>query len=149
MMVGGAKTARLNTEDAARTVALEVPAAKVWDAVKLAYVDLKLPVSTVVDAERRIGFNGQRFRGKLAGERLGKLMECGQAQDGRDAADSYEVILDVETLAVPAGDGTTLLTAVTGTARPVFTSGDPVRCVSTGRLEERISDAVRGRIAKP
>jgi len=149
MMVGGANSARLNTEDAARTTAVDASAAKVWDAVKLAYADLKLPVSTLVDAERRIGFNGQRFRGKLAGERLGKLMECGQAQDGRDAADSYEVILDVETLVAPAGGGTTLLTAVAGTAKPVFTSGDPVRCVSTGRLEERIASAVRDRAAKP
>jgi hypothetical protein len=141
---------RLNVIDESRSAQVDAPADTVWAALKRAYADLKLPVTTLVDAERRIGVDNQRFRDRAAGERLVKLVTCTQGMDGRDVAETYEVVLSVVTVATPSdGGGTALTSAVTADARPVFTSGEPVRCVSTGRLEERITAAVRKHTGAP
>lgn len=154
LTTGSSSSKRLNTSDEARATTIEQPVDRVWAAIKQAYADLKLPTTTLVDAEHRVGYAAQRLRGKLAGDRLGKLVDCGRSLDGRDAADSYEVTLDLETVVTPAPNASTpnastVYTAVSGSANPVFTSGDPVRCVSTGRLEDRIAAAANSHLVKP
>lgn len=134
---------RLTPEDGARATTLDAPVEHVWAAVQHVYDDLKLPPTTLVTSERRIGYDGARLRGKLAGERLAKLVDCGRALDGQDIADAYEVSLELLTAVAPSSDGVTLASLVTATAKPVSTQGDPVRCVSTGRLEARIAELTK------
>ena len=140
--------ARTSAEDYVRPSALAAPIDRAWPAVAAAYDDLKLPVTMRVDARRQIASQGKRFRGSLAGTRLGILFSCGTASSGGDAADSYELTIDAATTVVPGADASqaTVQTIVSALAKPVMTSGDPVRCVSTGRLEEKIAQAAAKRL---
>jgi len=138
------------TEDFVRATTVEAAPDAVFGVLPAVYEEFKLPVATLVSAERRIASQNARFRERVGGERAARSLSCGTASDGRDAADSYELTLDIATVAVaaPGGQGTEVKTVVSGLAKPVFTSGEPVRCASTGRLEERIAAAVRAKLAK-
>ena len=137
------------TEDFVRKTTIEVPPDVVWGVLPAVYEEFKLPVNTMVTAERRIASQQGRFRERVAGERAARIVSCGTSSDGREAADSYELSLDIATTVGAAADGgTELRTVVSGFAKPVFTSGEPVRCASTGRLEERIAAAARTRLAR-
>jgi hypothetical protein len=138
------------TEDFVRSTTVGAPADDVWRVLPAVYEELKLPVATLVTAERRIASQNARFRERVGGERAARTVSCGTAADGREAADSYELTLDVSTVATPRpdGQGTEVKTVLSGLAKPVFTSGEAVRCASTGRLEERIAAAVRAKLAK-
>jgi hypothetical protein len=52
---------------------------------------------------------------------------------------------DASAAAAPAAPGSLLVTQVYATARPLASSGNPVRCGTTGRLEQAITEAVRAR----
>ncbi len=138
------------TEDFARATVVAGTPDAVFAVLPAVYEEFKLPVATLVSGERRIASQNARFRDRVGGERAARSLSCGTAADGRDAADSYELTLDIATVAVatPDGQGTEVKTVVSGLAKPVFTSGEPVRCASTGRLEERIATAVRAKLAK-
>ena len=137
------------TEDYVRKTTIEATPEAVWGILPAVYEEFKLPANTLVAAERRIGVQTGRFRERVAGERAARVVSCGTASDGREAADSYELSLDVvTTVAAAPGGGSELRTVVSGFAKPVFTSGEPVRCASTGRLEERLAAAARAKLAK-
>ena len=138
------------TEDFARATTVGATPDAVFGVLPAVYEELKLPVATLVSAERRIASQNARFRERVGGERAARSLSCGTAADGREAADSYELTLDIATIAVASADGasTEVKTVVSGLAKPVFTSGEPVRCASTGRVEERIATAVRAKLAK-
>lgn len=138
------------TDDFVRASTVAGTPDAVFAVLPAVYEEFKLPVATLVSSERRIASQNARFRERVGGERAARSLSCGTAADGRDAADSYELTLDIATVAVaaPDGQGTQVKTVVSGLAKPVFTSGEPVRCASTGRLEERIATAVRAKLAK-
>ena len=137
------------TEDFVRKTTIEVPPDVVWGVLPAVYEEFKLPVNTMVTAERRIASQQGRFRERVAGERAARIVSCGTSSDGREAADSYELSLDIATTVGAAADGgSELRTVVSGFAKPVFTSGEPVRWASAGRLEERIAAAARTRLAR-
>ncbi|MGZ8414951.1 MAG: hypothetical protein ACXWZS_14150 [Gemmatirosa sp.] len=138
------------TDDFVRSATVGATPDDVWRVLPAVFDELKLPVATLVTAERRIASQNARFRERVGGERAARVVSCGTAADGREAADSYELTLDIATVATAAADGqgTVVRTVVSGLAKPVFTSGEPVRCASTGRLEERIVMAVRAKLAK-
>lgn len=147
LTAGGRSNLRLYTEDAPRAATVEAPLDRGWPALKVAVAGLGIPVTTLIDDAHRIGFRGQRVRGKLGGLAVKRIVDCGQDQAGRDRADSYEVTLDYESVAAAYDGNTAVYSLVTGDARPVSTGGDPVRCVSTGRLEERVHEEMRAKAA--
>lgn len=135
---------RTVTEDFTSSVTIDAAPEQAWAALKSVYQQFKIPTNTLVDAERRIGTGNVRFRDKVANERASKGLNCGRSGDGREAADSYELTLDIQSVVGPAPNGrATVYTTITGMAKPIFMSGDAVRCMSTGRIEERIATAVR------
>ena len=137
------------TEDFVRKTTIDAPPDAVWGVLPSIYEEFKLPVNTMVSTERRIASQQGRYRERVAGERAARIVSCGTSSDGREAADSYELSLDVATTVAAAADGgTELRTVVSGSAKPVFTSGEPVRCASTGRLEERLATAARAKLVK-
>ena len=143
-----ATIARTSTEDFVRPSTLAAPVDRAWPAVAAAYDDLKLPVTHRADAQRQVASQGRRMRGSIGGTRMGLHFNCGAASSGGDAADSYELTLDVATTVAPGADASqvSVQTIATAMARPVMTSGEPVRCVSTGRLEEKITQAAMKRL---
>lgn len=140
---------RTVTEDAVRASLLPGAPERVWDALPVVYADLKLPLTLRSQGDRQLGSQGRRVRGSLGGVRMSLLFSCGAAAGGGEAADSYELSLDLVTqvAAGPTAAESVLRTFATAVARPMMTSGEPVRCVSTGRLEERVAAAVRQQLA--
>lgn len=140
---------RVSNESAARTTAVDAPVDRVWAVLPEAYAALKLTVTTRRDAERILGAQNVRLRSEFAGQRLSRYLSCGVGLVSGDAADTYEVILDVVSVAAAAdGGGTTLQSSVSAVAKPVQTSGDPVQCATTGRLEERLAQLVAERVTR-
>lgn len=141
---------RTVTEDIVRTELLAAPPDRAWAAVTEAYADLRLPVTLRLDDQRRIGSHGQRFRGAIGGTRLGLMFSCGSGAGGGDAADSYELMIDLTSTVAPDPDGagSVVRSLASAFARPVSTSGEPVRCVSTGRLERRVAEAAGRRLGR-
>lgn len=136
------------SEDRAEASTIKVSFTQAWTKIAAVYGDLSLPVNTFVDQTHQIGAKGARARGHLGKLRMSQILTCGRDVTGDDKANSYEVSLDVTSALSPAADDqTTIMTLVQGNARPMSTSGDPVRCASTGLLEKRIALALTLRAA--
>lgn len=121
-----------------RTVA--APSARVWDALPAVYQTLGLPITDRNVQSQSIGTTSFKVRRRLGDAPLSRYLDCGDTQ-GSPSANSYEVLLTVNTrLAPAAGDSTMVSTTVTAQARPVFVSGEYVNCGSTRALEQRFFD---------
>ena len=133
---------------AAQTFAHDVPipAERTWALLPLAYEALGLPLSTIDPQRQLIAANTVRAQANLRGTRLSRYVNCGAGTTGVPNADSYSVLLDVQTQVVPTSDRAHagLATAVRAVGRPTSTSSDTrVNCVSTGALERRLAEVVR------
>jgi hypothetical protein len=133
---------------AAQTFAHDVPlpAERTWALLPLAYEALGLPLSTIDPQRQLIAANTVRAQANLRGTRLSRYVNCGTGTTGVPNADSYSVLLDVQTQVLPTSDRAHagLATAVRAVGRPTSTSGDTrVNCVSTGALERRLAEVVR------
>jgi len=146
----GAMEARTMAED--RSVVQTIKAAPdvAWSKLPAVYGELQIPVTGYVDPAKQIMSKGTRLRGRLGKLRLSQIITCGTDITGDDKANTYEVSLDVSTVVSPAANGQANVSSmVTANARPMATSGDPVRCVTTGSLERRIANAILVKTATP
>ena len=135
---GSTMTMTQSDDPSRRTVA--APASRVWDALPAVYQTLGLPVTDRNVQAQTIGTTSFKVRRRLGDAPLSRYLDCGDTQ-GSPSANSYEVVLTVNTrLAPAAGDSTSVLTTVTAQARPVFVSGEYVNCGSTRALEQRFFD---------
>lgn len=141
---GGVIQTRAVAEDLVRSNSVPGSPERIFGALPAVYDELKLPLTQRHDAQRQLGAQGRRVRGSIGGTRMSLLFNCGAGVTGGDAADSYELTIDVVSQVLPGETPSeaTLRTMASGIAKPVMTSGEPVRCVSTGRLEEKIAEAV-------
>lgn len=130
-------------EDRAESHILKGPIDQVWKMLPAVFGEMQLPVNLYVDKDHQIGTKGARFRGRIGKTRMAQYVTCGSDITGEDKANSYEVTLDVmSAVGAVENNQTNLLTRVTASGRPLATSGEPVRCTSTGLLERRIANAV-------
>ena len=137
---GAYETTTSSTKDAT-SHAVRLPIDKAWPAVAWAYTELQLPGS-VLDARNRVfGMENWRMGRSLAGKRPSHYINCGSGPGG-EHADNYDVSLSIKTTVVAEGTVSHVQSLVEGTAKPMMTSGSMVRCVSTGRLEPIIAEAV-------
>lgn len=133
--------------DAART-AFAAPADSVWKALGAAYAALGL-TPTVIDSRTRT-YGVQRFtQARLGDRRTADYVRCAFEGTGPSSVGGYRTQLSIISVLTPSGTGaTTLAIEVTGFATRVDgTSTPPVRCASTGELEQRIQSLVRERLA--
>jgi hypothetical protein len=132
----------------AKVVTVAAPPDQTWNAVLAAYRALGIDVLLQEPSKGQLG-NGHFARiGKLAGVQLSEYLDCGGSSFDGPRADSYRVTLSLITTLVPEGSGTSLATELTAEARPLSVSGDPVHCVSTQHLEERLAALVQERTDK-
>ena len=129
--------------DRAEAITVKAKPEIAWTKMTAVYAEVGLPVNMYVDASRQIGARGVRARGRLGNVRLSQLVSCGADVTGEDKANSYEITFDVASAIGAAPDGNThVMTMVTASGRPMATSGEPVRCTTTGQLEKRIANAL-------
>lgn len=117
----------------------------VYAVLPAAFDRLGLAVNQSVPASKQIGAVEQRVRRRLGKEAVATYVSCGRNAAGMDNADSYEVILTVQS-AVNAGAAPTdakLAVRVYGVARPMGLNGDAVNCETRGVLEQRLAGEVK------
>ncbi len=118
---------------------------RVWAVMPAVFEGLKIPVGTLDQNSRVIGNRRiETNSGRIAGGRASMYLNCGNTGLGSPVADSYQVNLSVLTQIVPAPGGSTQVqTSIDANATQRGVSSAPVRCASTGRLEQQIATAVQ------
>jgi len=138
---GGFGAIELFTEPGVGERTIEVETADVWAILPGVYEQLQIPVSLTDPGRKELGNRGYRAR-RIEGARMSKYFRCGTGMLGA-LADEYNITLSVVTRLTDAPEGgTTILTVVDAVGRPRATSGNPLRCESTGVLELRVAQLV-------
>jgi hypothetical protein len=112
---------------------------KAWAALPTVFGELGIEPNVVDSRQHVFGNAGTTHRGKLGTQRLSHYFECGTTA-GIANADQYDILIRVITQIIPADAGLSALrTQVEATGHANATSGQVVRCATTGALEERIA----------
>jgi hypothetical protein len=124
---------------------VQAPPERVWALMPAVYEGLKIPIGTIDQNSRVIGNRRiQTNSGRIAGARASSYLNCGNTGLGVPIADSYQVDLSVLTQIVPAPGGSAQVqTSIDANATQRGVSSAPVRCASTGRLEQQIAAAIQ------
>ena len=123
----------------------EAPMDSVWNAVLAAYSALDMEATTVDKPGRTVARNRLVMRRTFNGSRLSTFFNCGDDIVSGPNANNGEITATVVSHLEQTGSATAVTMMVTASIR-LFTgtSGGPIRCGSTGQLEERL----RGEIGK-
>ncbi len=130
----------------ASSTAVAVPAARAFLAAQAAYAALGLEVGELDQAGLIVGNPQVQVRRTLAGRPGAYFLDCGRASTGQPLANTHRVQFSIRTAITPAGAGSSVVSTIVsnGSARSMSgVSTDPVRCVSTGALEQIIGEQVR------
>jgi hypothetical protein len=144
---GGSISVEMAADDRIHETPLAEPPERVWAVLPGVYESLGLPVTTMLGEHRLIGTQGARAPRRLGGEALSHAVSCGSGPFGQENADTYEVTLLTLTDVRPRDGGSVMRTLVRGNARTPGTSDRAVRCASRGRIEQRVQELVRARLA--
>jgi hypothetical protein len=125
-------------------MALSSSAEDVWRVLHAVFETVGIPVTERNSTNRVIGNPGHKVRRQMAGVRLGQYVDCGRMQ-GVPSADTYELTLSVLTRVVPAEGRTSTLQAI---GQPVNFASSSVNCSTTRRLEARIVELVKQKVAE-
>ncbi len=135
---GGFGGIQLFTEPGVGERTIEVEPADVWEILPGVYEQLQIPVTLSDPGRKELGNRGYRAR-RIEGSRMSKYFRCGIGMLGA-LADDYHITLSVVTrLTKDPEGGTHILTTVDAIGRPRATSGNPLRCESSGVLELRVA----------
>jgi hypothetical protein len=128
--------------DTAHDVEVPAAAARVWQAVPIAYDRLGLKLAESDPTRGEVSTVYHRVRGRLGRARVSDYLDCGSGALGLPAADNYQVNFQVTTQLLPDSldRKTTVRTFVRATAKPDAVSGDPVACLSTGSFERLVGE---------
>jgi hypothetical protein len=121
---------------------LAIPSSRLWAALPAVYSALDIPLSVADTGSRVIGAMYLSRRRPIGGERLSRLLSCGDSSFGPNA-DHYEVQLTALSLVTPIDSAHSALTiAVNGVA---LANGNSQRiaCNTTGRLERRMLEELK------
>lgn len=129
---------------ASNVVTVTADMAKTWRAMPAAFDSLKVPITSVDPGPHTIGNGEMQLRRRLGAVPLREYLNCGYTQNVPNT-ETYDVHMSVMSRLTPAAaGGTTITTTVQAYARPISTSGESVRCSSTGNLEIRLGALVAG-----
>ena len=121
--------------------------ANVWRELSAAYDSVGIPVTSSNPGQGVLGNEAFRVRRRLKDVPLTRYIDCGSTQ-GAPSAESYEIVLVINTQLQPTPEGIRATTSLRPSGRPVALSGGFINCTSTGRLEERIGQLIGGRPPK-
>lgn len=133
--------------DVRQTNDVMVPAVAAFDALPDIYRKLGISTVAVIDTAGgvyTVGARNLRIHGSLGGVRLSNYIDCGSAAM-HIPANSYDIVFSASTYVTPAASGSTLHTMVSADARDPMANTPPVRCVSTGKFEQKVAELVSAR----
>ncbi len=145
-----ASNARYDFETTSRATVVErriaAPIERVWSVLPTVFDSLGIPMGLADSRTHVYGNRAFKAQRQLAGMRLSRLVDCGRSATGFNA-DRYQVTLSVVITLATAPDGSTsAYIAVEGRATDPGVSGDPVRCSTTGQLEDVIAERLAARL---
>lgn len=137
----------VNPNVATQRAAVSAPSARTYAALRAAFAEMGIAVTQADSAAFSLGNPRLQASRRLGSEPLSTYFDCGRTQSGAPTANSYRLLIGLNSSVVAAGTGSELLTTVTASAHnPAGSAGDPVVCHSTGQLEEHIARMVRERL---
>lgn len=134
---------RLTNEGMVAPATVPMSRAAAWSRVRTAFDSLGLVVGSEDEAAGVVSTGNFTMKGRLNGMRLSRVLSCG-TQNGLDNADTYELVMNVSTRVIAAGDTESrLATSVQGWAQPRGIGGsNRLTCSTTGQLEARLAQLV-------
>ena len=129
------------SEDAAMSVMVKAPPAKVFTALTLVYGDLGIDVKLSDPTNGQVGNRNFVKTHRLAGEPISSYVDCGMMVTGL-VADSYRVTMSLVSQVTPRDGGSNVETWLTAAARDIATSTGDISCVSKGVLETKVNQLV-------
>ena len=144
--IEGAGSVNLNQNTYAHVERVEKPVDLVWAALPFAFEAMSIPITAIDSAHHVIRNDGLKARRVLGGTPLGVYLDCGSTQVGENA-DSYDVNMTLLAEVQPDESGNAKLSlTLESMARPVSFSRDYTRCTTRGKLEERLTAALKKHI---
>jgi hypothetical protein len=129
--------------------ALPKPATESFEALQIAYANLKIPTTTIDPGHGVVGTVEWNVPHRLGGRELSRYFDCGSGRG--QSADELTVKLTIRSsIASDSASGRSSLTTTlmaTGTD-PGQASSHPMQCQTTGQLETRVSDELMKTLAK-
>lgn len=137
---------QLNSDNVAAVHRVREPVERVWSVMPFVYAEVGVPVAHNDPDAKHIG-NRRLVGTRIAGEPASHWVRCANQGTGAGASTTYRVQMSVMTAVRPSSTGgSEVVTTVAGTATPVEgTSSAAIHCVSTGRMELLIAQAVSRR----
>ncbi|HWE43657.1 MAG TPA: hypothetical protein VG432_14220 [Gemmatimonadaceae bacterium] len=137
------------TTDAPAATSLAASPDSTFRAVLAAYTALGLEPSTIDPAGRVVARQHMLLRSRFQGEPLSAVFDCGAGQFG-PRADQGRITADIATRIIATGTGSSMSTMIQASLVPNDgASRDPIRCVSHGRIEERLRREVTLNLGLP
>jgi len=128
---------------------VSAPIDSVWIAYRAALDTLEVPVAFSEKAAGQMGTTQTKLYRRMGKVPLSSYFRCGEGSTGPNA-DSYAVYFSLLAVLRAENDGQVgVHTLVAAQAVNVAgASSDAIDCTSTGRLELRVADSVKARLAK-
>jgi hypothetical protein len=118
-----------------------------WTALNVTYSDLKIPITTLVDAQHLVGNQSFKVRRRVGDIVMQQVLDCGSTQ-GIPNAETYDILMTISSYLAPnPKGGLNLITRIDATGRsPNFARENAVACHSLGALEKDIAERVRKKL---
>jgi hypothetical protein len=134
------------TTDAAATANFAASADSTFRALVGAYSALGIEPTNVDPAQRIVARQRLLLRSRFEGERLSAAFDCGSGQFG-PRADEGRITADLTSRVAATGSGSTITTSIQASLTANDgASRDPIRCVSNGRIEEKLREKVSAQL---
>lgn len=147
----GGQTLSISTTDVNQGSSTPVlaPLDSSWIALKAAYGELAIPVTTLVEQTHVIGNDGYKVRRRVGKILMTNILDCG-SNLGMPNADTYDIFMTISSyLAKNPKAGYNLVTRLDATAKsPSYNREQAVKCTSLGELEKQIGEVVRKKLGR-
>jgi hypothetical protein len=142
------RVVRQSTSYETEATAFAAPIDRVWTALQAGYATLGIPPTVADRGAGKYGNEGFIAPRRMLEHSLGEYFTCGTGLGGPLIDQGRLYVYMVTTLTPAPGGGTTGATHLTARLqRNEGTSAEPIRCGSTGQLEEALRKQVEKQLA--
>lgn len=143
-MIEGRRLNLLAREDAVTTTLTASPD-RVWEALRAEWMGWGFPATKQDAAAKLLTLEGYQTRRELKGTPMRVFLDCGRAS-GTDGADFYTITMTFIAQVTPKDAGSEVAIVFSAMGNNPTNIGAAVNCSSTGTLEERFVDGLKGRL---